>query len=129
MPKSRREREYEELQRRRFETPARLTVDWETASRCPTCDVPMATERGPFSLQNNLTAKGYYLKCRNSRCRQFDLPPFFIEVLANGTVPVRMPGPKEYDIQQLTTEQQEQLDEYHRQLYQITLDKREVRRE
>jgi hypothetical protein len=90
----------------------------------------MAVVQGPFPLEYNLTAKGYFLECRNrNRCRQAELPPFFIEVLADGTIPVRLPGPKQFDAPLLSKEQQSRIDEYFQAQYEGTLRKDELKKE
>jgi hypothetical protein len=127
---SRREREHEELMRLRRESPARPTISWEEMIPCPTCKVPRAVARGPFPLEKNLTAQGYYVECRNKgRCRQADLPPFFVEVLSDGTIPIRMPGPKDYDAPLLSKEQQSQIDAYFQAQYDATREGRELRKD
>lgn len=129
MAKSRRQRELEELRRLRTKSPARPTVSWQEASRCPICDSQMAvinTQRPAL----NLSATVYTLECRNvNRCRWAEEKARkIVEVLADGTIPVMLPGPKAFDAQKLTPEQQANLDEFFRTQYQQTLDKSEVRK-
>ena len=131
MPQSRREREHEELMRLRQERPMQPTVSFAEALVCHTCKQPRKIMKGPFSLKENLTATGYYVKCQNKgRCRQPDLPGFgFIEVLSNGRVPIMLPGEKQYDIQNLSPEQQAQVDEYYNAQYDSTRRGDELRKE
>jgi hypothetical protein len=120
----------EEIQSRRLSSPARPTVDWETASRCPICGTQMAVknQRRPAL---NITSTVYELECRNiNRCRWAEEKATkIVQILADGTIPVMLPGPKVYDAEHLTAEQQANLDEFFRTQYQITVDKREVRKE
>lgn len=126
---SRRERELEELLRLRSERPARPTVDWETASRCPRCEVQMTAieqKRSPF----NLTATIHILECRNDRCVWGrERMRKMVEIMADGTIPVMLPGPKTYDVPLLTKEQQAKIDEYFEQVRLSTLRKDELRKE
>lgn len=127
MPKSRRERELEELLRLRSQSPARPTVDWETASRCPRCNEPMATVHS-FRPALNLSATLYVLECRNAnRCPWGEVRGRkIVEVMADGTIPVMLPGPKTYNAEHLSPEQQSKIDEFFNQQYRQTLDKKEV---
>lgn len=130
MAQSRREREHEELQRLRQERAMQSTVSWEEAIPCPTCGQPREVVKGPFPLENNVTARGFLVMCRNKgRCRQADLPPFFIQRLSSGRVPIMLPGEKQFDIQNLSPEQQAQVDEYYNAQYDSTRRGDELRKE
>jgi hypothetical protein len=127
--KSRRERELEDLLRLRSETPARPTVSWEEASRCPRCEVQMTAVK-QMKSHYNLTATIHILECRNQRCPWGETHERkSVEVMADGTIPVMLPGPKMYDAQQLTPEQQKRLEDYFEEQYTSTVRKDELRRE
>jgi hypothetical protein len=116
--------------RLRRQRPTQPTVSWDEMIPCPTCKEPRKVIKGPFPLANNLSSQGYYVICDNkNRCRQAELPPFFIQVLSDGRIPIMLPGEKQFDIPQLTPEQQTRLDEYYQHEYQRTLDKDELRKE
>jgi hypothetical protein len=127
--KSRRERELEDLRRLRSETPARPTVSWDEASRCPKCKVQMTAVK-QMKSHYNLTATIHILECRNRLCPWGETHERkSVEVMADGTIPVMLPGPKVYDAQQLTPEQQARLDQFYRDQYLQTTRKDEIERQ
>lgn len=75
----------------------RSTVDWETASRCPICGEP-GREVKVIQIPYRLGARGHILMCDNiERCRWGEEKlRWIVQVNANGTIPVRQAGEKQY---------------------------------
>lgn len=67
----------------------------EEARRCPRCEQPSALQK---KMRGKTPGQEVEIRiCENERCKWFDTT-WLVTINADGTIPVRQPGPKEFDI-------------------------------
>lgn len=67
----------------------------ETARRCPKCKMP-GEPVSVVPVPSKPGDKVHTMMCRNDRCTWFNTG-WIYQVKADGTIPVRRPGPKQFE--------------------------------